>query len=42
MGYSLVAVSGGSDSMALLDILYKKKLNLIVLKQQMKWLRLLK
>ena len=30
MGYSLVAVSGGSDSMALLDILYNKGLNLIV------------
>lgn len=30
MVYSLVAVSGGSDSMALLDMLYKKGKNLIV------------
>ena len=28
--YSLVAVSGGSDSMALLDMLYNKNINLIV------------
>lgn len=30
MSYSLVAVSGGSDSMALLDMLYKKNKDLIV------------